>query len=378
MSTYAPTAEAPVEVGGSRVGPRTVTVDASDGEVWRYFDFSRGSVVEDPGPTEWDIAFRRFQIMVNGGAGFMGEAGVLSLGEVPFDSVSEVPARGYVVSAHARDSVNSEIERWYDYSWTSHLLTPKPEVYAIRTADRRYVKLEFVGYYCEGAVAGCATFRYVYQGGGRPLWLRRRIRHWLLGAVICLGVGFSGCVPLGDGRARDDLAGWAMDTPIPKPALLLTDTQGRTFDLRAETDGFVTLLFFGYTNGPDVCPVHMANLGAVFQRLLPEVRNQIKVVFVSTDPERDTPEHLRSWLDGFDRSFIGLRGSMEEINEALAGMMLPGVAVMPSEHDGAPPLIGHPSAVLAFGRDGLARVRYPFGVRQADWAHDLPLLVDGP
>jgi protein SCO1/2 len=211
------------------------------------------------------------------------------------------------------------------------------------------------------------------------MWAHNRSRRWPLGAAIAsVALGVVACTPLGDQRARDDLSGWVMDTPIPKPALTLTDPEGQPFDLKAETDGYVTLLFFGYTNCPDVCPVHMASLGAVFKKLIPEVRNHIKVVFVTTDPERDTPESLRAWLDVFDRSFIGLRGPMEEINEALASMMLPGIAVMPSEHEGGPPLIGHPAAVLAFGRDGLARVRYPFGVRQADWLHDLPLLVLEP
>jgi protein SCO1/2 len=182
---------------------------------------------------------------------------------------------------------------------------------------------------------------------------------------------------MADARAGDDSMGWLMDAPVPKPALRLTDTGGQVFDLRSETDGYVTLLFFGYTNCPDICPVHMATLGAAFKKLRPEVRNQIKVVFVSTDPEGDTPARLRSWLDGFDRSFVGLRGPMKTINEALASLMLPGIAVVPAEHDGTAALIGHPAAVLAFDRDGMARVRYPFGVRQADWARDLPLLVDG-
>ncbi len=73
---------------------------------------------------------------------------------------------------------------------------------------------------------------------------------------------------------------------------------------------------------------------------------------------------------------MGARAPLEEINRALAELMLPGVAVMPSEHDGGEPLIGHPSAVVAFGPDGLARFRYPFGMRRADWLHDLPRLVD--
>ena len=195
--------------------------------------------------------------------------------------------------------------------------------------------------------------------------------------IVSLGVGPVGCSPMGDGRVRDDRLGWVIDPPVAKPSLSLTDTHGRSYDLESETEGYVTLLFFGYTRCPDICPVHMANLGAVFKKLLPEVRNQIRVVFVSTDPERDTPEQLRAWLDGFDRSFVGLRGSLEEVDEALASLMLPGIAVLPAKHDGTPPLVGHPAAILAFDRDGMARIRYPFGVRQADWAHDLPLLVDG-
>lgn len=166
MATYAPTNVLPVEVGAAMVGPRTVTIDAAGSERWRFFDFSRGSVVERLSPTGWDLAFRRFQIAVNGGAGFAGEGGAVDLGEVVFDSVRSVPVDGYVQATTAKDSVNAAVGRWYDYSWTSHVLTPKANVYAIRTADGRYAKLQIVGYYCEGAVAGCPTFRYVYQGAG--------------------------------------------------------------------------------------------------------------------------------------------------------------------------------------------------------------------
>lgn len=197
-----------------------------------------------------------------------------------------------------------------------------------------------------------------------------------LASVGLVTVSIVACGLPAEGGRSGELWGSVMDTPIPKPALTLTDTHGEEFDLRAETDGYLTLLFFGYTNCPDVCPVHMANLAAVFGDLVPEVRHRIKVVFVTTDPERDTPERLRSWLDNFDPSFIGLRGSVDSINAALAEMLLPGVAVLPAEHGGEP-MIGHPAAVIAFSPDGLARVRYPFGVRQMDWAHDLPLLVEG-
>ncbi|MDT8369283.1 MAG: HmuY family protein [Longimicrobiales bacterium] len=166
VPTFVPTDLSVREAGEGLVGPRTFTVDASSPDRWRFFDFSRGTVVERPGPLEWDVAFRRFQVTVNGGRGFAGRGGVIDLGAVSFDSVRTVPRDGYMESLAAQDSVNEAIERWYDYSWTSHLLTPRPSVYAVRTADGRYAKLHFVGYYCEGAVAGCLTFRYVYQGGG--------------------------------------------------------------------------------------------------------------------------------------------------------------------------------------------------------------------
>lgn len=163
---YPVTSPAPSEVGDALVGPEIVTIDASRENRWVYFDFSRGSVVERPGPTGWDLAFRRFEVMANGGAAFAGAAGVLDLGDVPLDSLRAVPATGYETTPPGRDSTNPVIARWYDYGFTSHLLTPKQRTWAIRTADGRYAALRFLSYYCPGATPGCVTLRYVYQGGG--------------------------------------------------------------------------------------------------------------------------------------------------------------------------------------------------------------------
>ncbi|MGD2070409.1 MAG: HmuY family protein [Gemmatimonadota bacterium] len=162
--SYAPTPARPAEVGDALVRPTVYTVDAREADAWRYFDFSRNSVVDEPGPQEWDLAFQRNRVIANGGDGFAGRGGIADLGTVPFDSVRAVPAEGYV--ATARDSVNAASEDWYDYSFTSHLLTPRPRTYAVRTADGRYAKLEILAYYCPGAAAGCMTFRYAYQGSG--------------------------------------------------------------------------------------------------------------------------------------------------------------------------------------------------------------------
>jgi len=169
-ATFPPSPVAPEPAGERLVGPRTYTVDASDGDRWRYFSFSQGSVVENPAPFEWDLAFRRFRIIVNGGEGFHGMGGVRNLGPVALDSVTVLPDGGYEGTVARSDSVSPVLERWYDYSFLSHLLSPRPEAYAVRTADGRYAVMEIVGYYCPGALPGCVTLRYIYQGaGGREL-----------------------------------------------------------------------------------------------------------------------------------------------------------------------------------------------------------------
>jgi len=171
-----------------------------------------------------------------------------------------------------------------------------------------------------------------------------------------------------------DLKGRVLQQPIQKIDFTLTTTDGRPFQFRKETDGFVTLLFFGYTYCPDVCPVHMANLASVLRKVPPEQASQIKVIFVTTDPERDTPERLREWLSYFDRRFIGLVGSVEEVNQ-IQGRLGLGASYLEDRTSDGGYGVAHAAQVLAFTRDNLAHVVYPFGTRQSDWAHDLPKLV---
>lgn len=164
--TFPVTPPAPRDVGANLVGPIRVTVDASDPDRWVHFDFSRGSVVAAPAAREWDLAFRRFNVMVNGGPGFEGDGAAIDLGEVAFEAVKAAPDTGWVVGAAPGDSVHPTLARWYDYGFTSHLLKPKPRVYGIRTADGRFARIRFLSYYCPGASPGCPTFEYVYQGNG--------------------------------------------------------------------------------------------------------------------------------------------------------------------------------------------------------------------
>lgn len=161
---------------------------------------------------------------------------------------------------------------------------------------------------------------------------------------------------------------------MPRPSFTLTDTRGHPFDFRAQTDDTVTLLFFGYLNCPDVCPVHLTNIATVMRGLPYDVTSKVRVVFVTTDPARDTPEKLQAWLASFDPSFIGLRGTPEQVTAIEKSVdVAPAVAAAPDAAGSYE--VGHAAQILAFTRDDSAHVVYPFGTRQADWAHDLPLLV---
>ncbi len=169
--------------------------------------------------------------------------------------------------------------------------------------------------------------------------------------------------------------GTVLPEPMAKEDFVLTATDGTPFDFRKETDGYLTFLFFGYTHCPDVCPVHMANLGAVLERLDPVSASKIKVVFVSTDPERDSLERIRSWLDRFDRSFIGLRGDIGTVNRIQESFGIPKSIKGKTDQRGEYQ-VGHAAYVVAFTADNQGRVLYPFGTRQSDWAHDIPLLLE--
>jgi len=179
-------------------------------------------------------------------------------------------------------------------------------------------------------------------------------------------------------RAAADFRGVVLQTPIEKPDFTLTDFNGIPYNFRLQTAGKVALLFFGYTHCPDVCPLHAANVAAVLKQLPFETRDAVRFVFVTTDPDRDTADRLKSWLGAFDSSFIGLRGTVDEVNRIQASVRLaPARKEFPPGADSSSYLVGHAAQVIAFGTDGLARLEYPFGVRQEDWANDLPKLARG-
>jgi protein SCO1/2 len=180
-------------------------------------------------------------------------------------------------------------------------------------------------------------------------------------------------VMLAQDAYTDSYRGGLVTPPLPKPNFILADTSGRPFDFAKETKGYITLLFFGYTFCPDQCPMHMANIGSAVKKLPAGIANQVKLVFVTTDPARDPPQVLRRWLDLFDRRFIGLTGTEAAIQAVQRAAGVP-VAIKTGPANGNY-AVSHANFVIAYSKDDLAHVIYPGGVNKDDWVHDLPLLT---
>lgn len=189
-----------------------------------------------------------------------------------------------------------------------------------------------------------------------------------LGILAVITV-ITGCTDRGN---ESRFAGLEVDAPAKMPDLTLTDTAGRPFAMRSDTPGSVRLVYFGFTSCPDICPVHLAQLSDVLAR--PGMPPNVKVLFVTVDPERDTPKVMRTFLDRFNSEFVGLTGTVDQLLEAQQQFSAL-VALPSSVGDRDSPLIGHDGRVFAFAPDGMGRTQYPHPTRQTAWTRDLPILA---
>ena len=196
---------------------------------------------------------------------------------------------------------------------------------------------------------------------------RRRLTPVLLFMALVLAI--VACRPA---VTSDELQGVVVDPPKEKASFTLTDTSGDTYEFAAETEGKLTLLYFGYLNCPDICPVHLAQIAEVFDRV-PEVARQTEVVFVSVDPGRDSRVDIREFLDGFDSRFVGLTGTEEELVAAQEAAGVPPAVIAGDEEEGY--TVDHAGWVIAYAPDGLNHSIYPFGTRQSEWTNDLRALA---
>lgn len=194
---------------------------------------------------------------------------------------------------------------------------------------------------------------------------------------MLLALAAAGCgEETGRERSASGLVGEEVAGPFPMPATALIGVGGESWDLAERTRGKVALVFFGYRNCPDICPVHLANVAAVLKKLPDGIQREVMMIFVTTDPARDTMPDLQQWVSLFDRDFVALTGPVEEIDRVQRAMGLAAaVADSAAMARGENYAVGHATPVIAFTADGMARALYPFGTRQRDWANDLPILV---
>ncbi|MGW1770597.1 SCO family protein [Streptomyces sp. NPDC002104] len=167
-----------------------------------------------------------------------------------------------------------------------------------------------------------------------------------------------------------------LDRPFDKPDVVLTDTTGKPFNLREQTKGKPTLIYFGYTHCPDVCPLTMSNI-AVAKKALPKAdQDKLQVVFITTDPERDTPESLGTWLKGLDPAFTGLTGDFATIQAAARTL---GIGIEAAKKDASGNVVSmHGAQVIAFSpKTDEGYLLYGESTTVDDYTKDLPKVVKG-
>ncbi|MGJ6979329.1 SCO family protein [Aestuariimicrobium soli] len=198
-----------------------------------------------------------------------------------------------------------------------------------------------------------------------------------------LGVGaavaLAGCGKQSPATVGSRPGGYAAGTEITStgwrlPSVELTDTTGATAPMNTHHGSAATLVFFGYTNCPDVCPGIMADLASALQRVDAAVRDQVRVVIVTTDPARDTPQVLKEYLARIDPAFVGLTGKLDVIVKAAEtiGLSIDDAKKLPSGGYE----VTHSTQVLGFGKDESAAVLWSSGTSVADYITDITLLVD--
>ncbi len=131
--------------------------------------------------------------------------------------------------------------------------------------------------------------------------------------AACGSSSDEGAPVTGISRSDDDgYHGILLDKAYDVPGQQLTDTEGKSFQLATQPRR--TLVFFGYTNCPDICQVVMSTIAAAKAKLTPAEQEQVEVAFVTTDPARDTRPVLRTYLDRFDPDFVGVTGELAQID----------------------------------------------------------------
>jgi protein SCO1/2 len=166
--------------------------------------------------------------------------------------------------------------------------------------------------------------------------------------------------------------GTAYNEPYPRaPEFKLTDSKGKSFQL-SDQSGKIVLIFFGYTSCTDVCPTTMAELNAAL-KAIPEKADSVKVVFITVDPDRDTPKIVQEYVARFNPSFIWLSGSQAELEKIWKDYGVFREIVKGNSAMGY--VVNHTARVTLIDADGKLRLSYGSGAPVEDIVNDLKLLL---
>jgi protein SCO1/2 len=170
----------------------------------------------------------------------------------------------------------------------------------------------------------------------------------------------------------DSFRGTTYGEPYPvAPDIQLTRAAGIDFRL-SQMRGKIVALFFGYTSCPDICPTTMAELRQALEKVGSQA-DQVQVLFVTVDPQRDTPERIQEYVDHFNPKFIGLSGSESDLAKVWNDYGVFRQVVEGSSVAGY--LVDHTARVTLIDQQGNLRVSFPFDTPVEDVVHDLNLLL---
>jgi protein SCO1 len=165
--------------------------------------------------------------------------------------------------------------------------------------------------------------------------------------------------------------GLELQSPKPAADFTLTGGDGQPVNL-SDYKGKVTVLYFGYTFCPDVCPTTLADLAQAMKKL-GQRANDVQVVMVTVDPERDTPQRMAEYVAYFNPTFVGLSGTPDQIAAAATPY-----GIYYQKHEGTPAtgyLVDHTATMTVLDREGRVGLMWPFGTTSDDMAADLKHLL---
>jgi len=170
------------------------------------------------------------------------------------------------------------------------------------------------------------------------------------------------------------LAAMLLPQPDPVPEFSLVDQHGDSID-RSVFAGHWNLLFFGFTHCPDICPATLQVLAAARSKLAEDGQAPLpRIVLVSVDPERDTPEIIGAYVDYFGPGNLGITGSLEEIDRLTSGL---GIYYQKQPANGDNYVVDHSAAVLVIDPEGRFSALFSGPHKVESFVHDLPLIMRG-